>query len=135
MIRKITLQGFNTTRLKFIVLLLVLLSSFLLVSLTLNAQDTKLLWRHGKADGVASEFTNYKTANPEAVSIPSDWATRATWDFMSKGLKGSSNPVMNISYNLSTVPANGIIFSFKLLDADRVVPEMAVFSNSVMAGI
>lgn len=99
------------------------------------AQANQTLWRLGKVDNTAAEFANYQTANPEAVTIPADWATRTSWTFVSKGLKASVNPAMTLTFSLPEIPANGVLFTFKLLHADRIAPEMAVFSNGVMAGL
>lgn len=94
-----------------------------------------VLWQLGSVNDSASEFSNYATANPENVTVPSDWSTRTSWNFMSKGLKGNANPTMAISFNLGSLPANGVELSLKVLDAYKTTPQMAVFSNDVMAGL
>ncbi|HEX2948459.1 MAG TPA: polysaccharide lyase family protein, partial [Armatimonadota bacterium] len=100
-----------------------------------TAVENTVLWQIGKVDDASTEFRNYQQANPEALVVPADWATRTDWQFMSKGLKASINPAMTIAFTLRTVPKYGVLFSFKLLNAQKNGEEMAVFSNGVMAGL
>jgi hypothetical protein len=108
------------------------------------AGDTPL-WRLGVADGNSAEFADYgpapsPAATPTgaaapAVDVPADWKTRTDWKLVPKGLKGDVRPAMDIGYDLPAVPANGVMFSFKLLHAYKGGSEMAVLSNGVMAGM
>lgn len=94
-----------------------------------------LLWRVGLDDQQSTEFIDYKTTPIEALSIPSDWATRTDWSSVSKGINLSKNGSMAISYNLAAIPEHGVQFSFRSLDAYVSVPQLAVFSNGTMAGL
>ncbi len=99
---------------------------------------SKVIWQLGKNDNAASEFSDYTKANPEKVTVPGDWATRSDWSFMSKGLKGDTNPAMEIHYQLNdihTIPKYGVMFTVHILDAYEAEPQMAVFSNGFMAGM
>jgi hypothetical protein len=94
-----------------------------------------VLWQLGTVNNSSSEFADFKTANPETLTVPADWSTRTNWTMMSKGLKRTLNPAMVVQFNLASVPVNGVQLSFKLLDSDKIGPEMAVYANSVMAGL
>ena len=113
----------------------------LLLALTLalaslaGAAPNVTLWQLGTANDASAEFANYQQANPEAVTVPADWATRTDWTLLSKGMRASMNPTMTLSFTLPRVPKNGVLFSFKLLNAQKNGEELAVFSNGVMAGL
>jgi hypothetical protein len=94
-----------------------------------------LLWRVGLDDQQSTEFTDYKSTPLESLSIPSDWAIRTDWSSVSKGLNLNKNGSMVITYNLAAIPDNGVQFSFRSLDAYVSVPQLAVFSNDIMAGL
>lgn len=98
-----------------------------------SAADT-LLWRVGKADLSYGEFSDFAAA-AAPYDIPSDWNTRTDWKAVPKGLKGSINKELALRFNLAQIPANGVKLTFKILDADRSVPQMAVFANDMMAGL
>lgn len=101
-------------------------------------QDT-VLWRLGNLDpgaGSAAEFRDYHQANPEVVAVPTNWRTRTQWNtVLSKGLKASVNPAMKFTYDLASVPANGVELQVKIINAHRAIPQMAVFSNDIMVGM
>lgn len=92
------------------------------------------LWRIGKNDGSSAEFSNYK-AQPAPFSIPSDWKAKTDWTSVSKGLNASVNPTLSVSFTLNEVPCEGAELHFRILDAYRSIPQMAVFSNQIMAGL
>jgi hypothetical protein len=98
-----------------------------------SAADTPL-WRLGAVDGNSAEFADFGTA-AAAVDVPADWKTRTDWKLLPKGLKGDVRPAIDIGYDLPAVPANGVMFSFKLLHAYKGGAEMTVLSNGVMAGM
>ena len=86
------------------------------------------IWQIGTQNQSSSEFSGYTTLDYVDAS-------NITVSAFPKGLKRSIDPDLEIRFDLSSVPANGVMFTFKLLDADRVGPEMAIFSNDVMAGL
>jgi hypothetical protein len=124
---------------RFLVLVLFLVSVPLTtIGFTEDAQAAgavnALLWQLGKADQSAAEFKASGTG-VEAVQVPSDWSVCSDWSFFPQGLKADRNKELSISYTLASVPANGVELSFKILDAYKITPQMAVFSNNIMAGL
>ena len=99
-----------------------------------HAADT-LLWQLGKADDNSNEFGDYRRADPEKVTLPSGSTSIENCNEISKGLKASLNPSMEIGYTLPAVPEHGAMFSFKLLHAPKGGSQMGVFSNGNMAGL
>src|SRR5258708_4818958 len=93
-----------------------------------------LLWRIGVADDSAAEFADFARADPETVSVPAG-ATQVAGAGISKGLRASSNPALEIHFTLDRLPANGALFSFKLLSAEKSGAQMAVFANRSLAGL
>ncbi|MFW6222862.1 MAG: carbohydrate-binding domain-containing protein, partial [Bacteroidota bacterium] len=93
----------------------------------------QVLWQLGTKDNSSGDFGDYGTGT--TFSISEDWETISDWTFFPKGLNRSIEPEVNIVYYLDNVPENGLLFRFKLLHAERSVPEMAVFSNQLMAGL
>ena len=93
-----------------------------------------LLWRIGAADDSSQEFADYQTADPELVSIPAG-TSQLPGTGISKGLRASSNPSLEIRFTLTAVPAHGAQFSFKLLNAEKSGAQLAVFANDAMAGL
>ena len=94
-----------------------------------------VLWQLGQADDSAAEFSDYQPAASEPLTVPADWQTRMTWNLVPKGLRASTNPAWEIRYDLATVPEHGVLFSFKLLNAPKSGPQLAVFSNRLLAGL
>ena len=99
------------------------------LTLTVSFSHAQQLWQIGTADDQSAEFADYQASELETVSIPADAAS------VSKGLRRSVNPMMEITFELDEVPEHGTLLQFKLLDANRVTPEMAVFANDLMAGM
>ena len=95
----------------------------------------KVLWEIGTTDDSSKEFNDYRRANPEAVAVAVDSKTQLDPATVSKGLKASINPSMEISFTLPALPAHGALFSFKLLHAPKGGAQMGVFANGVLAGL
>ncbi len=94
-----------------------------------HAAPDKTLWQIGTADDSSAEFSDYNAAlgsvdaaGPSLKSVP-------------KGLKADVNASISIRYTLASVPRNGVRFRFKLLSAHKNGAQMAVFSNTLMAGL
>lgn len=121
----IPLQQFPVRLLIFIALLSGALAS---------AHADTLLWQLGKADNASAEFSDYRAA-PDSLAVPADWRTRTDWTLVPKGLKGDAGPALSLTYTLPVLPLHGVLLSFKTLDADKVIPQCAVFSNGLMAGL
>ncbi len=96
----------------------------------------KIVWRIGVPDNQSSEFGDFKKG-PEEVRIASLGlgAMMESCPQISKGLKLTSNPSMDIIYPLDNVPKNGVLFSVKIIGAEKSGAQMAVFSNGTMAGL
>ncbi len=99
-----------------------------------NREKNIPLWQAGKADDSSAEFGDYD-AGAKGVVIAANALAGSDWKSVPKGLKASVNPALTIRYSLRAVPANGIELSFKLLHAHKNGPQMAVFSNGLMAGL
>jgi hypothetical protein len=99
------------------------------------ARADDLLWQLGTPDDSPAEFSVYKKLEHDTLVIPSDWKTRTDWKLLPKGMRGNVNPVVNLAFDLRGVPANGVMFSFKLLQAPKSGPQLAVFANGAMAGL
>jgi len=99
------------------------------------ARANDLLWQLGTPDDSPAEFSGYKKLANDTLAIPADWKTRTDWKILPKGLRGNVNPALNLTFDLPVVPANGAMFSFKLLHAPKSGPQMAVFANGAMAGL
>ena len=97
------------------------------------AADTTL-WRIGTPDDASQEFSDFHQADPEVVEIPAGTA-QLPGTGISKGLRASSNPSMDIRFTLPAIPAHGVQFSFKLLKAEKSGAQMAVLANDLMAGL
>jgi hypothetical protein len=88
------------------------------------------VWEIGVKNDSSGEFSNYSTLNGGIVDTGSILPGA-----FPKGLKKDVNPFIEIRYPLTTIPQFGVTLSFKLLDANRIGPELAVFSNGPMAGL
>lgn len=55
-------------------------------------------------------------------------------DRAAPGLDAARNPTLTKTFRLPTVPKYGVLLSFQVSDADRAIPECAVFSNGLLAG-
>ncbi|HOK03774.1 MAG TPA: hypothetical protein PLN24_00795 [Victivallales bacterium] len=93
-----------------------------------------LIWRIGIPDNQSNEFSDYKKGIEE-VKITAENAIIEKKPQISKGLKFSLNPAMNINYILDNVPKYGALFSVKIIGAEKSGAQMAVFSNDIMVGL
>jgi hypothetical protein len=98
-----------------------------------GAGDTIALWSVGNPDDSQAEFDEYAAANPETIHVAPD--ERRARPGMSKGMSAARNPALEISFDLDEVPRHGAEFRFKLLHSHKSGPQMAVFSNGIMAGL
>ena len=102
--------------------------AYLCLIISLTGYANTPIWQIGTQDESSSEFADYTTVTSIAASS-------ITAGVFPKGMQRSIDPDIEITFDLPSVPVNGVMFTFKLLDADRVGPEMAIFSNDVMAGL
>ena len=93
------------------------------------------LWRLGNDNQSAAEFSDYGTSAEVSLQVPADWNSRSDWSSVPRGLKLDQNGTLVINYTLGEVPANGVEFRFRLLDAHRIIPQLNVFSNEVLTGL
>jgi hypothetical protein len=100
-----------------------------------QAQSPQLLWQAGKQDDSSAEFGDYRATPVEQLIADARGQVTETGGPISKGLKADRNPAMEVSYDLPAVPPNGVLFSFKLLNAPKSGAQLAVFSNHLMAGL
>src|SRR4030065_360344 len=98
------------------------LASILLLLSQIAGAQGNTLWRLGLINDSSAEFKDYAQANPELLQIPADWSFRTDWQVLSKGLSAFNNPAMILNYSLDSIPTNGALFSFKILDANILVP-------------
>lgn len=92
------------------------------------------LWQIGTADEKCDEFVDYRAAAGQ-IEIAAGRSEPAVAAAAGKGLHGAEHPQLEIVYHLDALPPHGVLFSFKLLDATKNGPQMAVFSNGLMAGL
>ncbi|HRU02060.1 MAG TPA: hypothetical protein P5239_10200, partial [Victivallales bacterium] len=83
-----------------------------------------LIWRIGIPDNQSNEFSDYKKGIEE-VKITAENAIIEKKPQISKGLKFSLNPAMNINYILDNVPKYGALFSVKIIGAEKSGAQMA----------
>ena len=95
-----------------------------------------LIWQIGIADNLCNEFADFHKG-PERVNIPSVGAMIGAdgCSKISKGVRASENPSLDIEYPLIDLPANGALFCFKLIRAPKSGAQMAAFSNGAFAGL
>lgn len=97
-----------------------------------EADGSGILWRLGRADDSDGEFGDYGAAKP-SVTIAEGAGT--DWKQVPRGLDKSVHPEFAVRYRLETVPLNGVTLRVRILDAYKTIPQMAVFSNRLLAGI
>lgn len=107
--------------------------SICLAGPALAAGADQTIWRLGEVDDSAAEFG--AKAIPAAIDAPQDWSSRSDWSAFPGGLKGDAEPSLDIRYRLPRIPANGVMFAVKLIDAPKSGAQVAVFSNAAMAGL
>jgi hypothetical protein len=95
-----------------------------------------LVWQIGIADNLFTEFADFHKG-PESINIPSVGALMGAdaCSKISRGVCASKNPSFAVEYPLVDLPANGALFSFKLIRAPKSGAQMAVFSNGAFAGL
>ncbi|WP_025694426.1 discoidin domain-containing protein [Paenibacillus durus] len=95
-----------------------------------------IIWQLGSRDASAGEFAPSDTSSARStVSLKSSKPDASVLKKVPSGLDGRSAPELSISYRLSKIPENGVLFQVSILDAYKSVPQMAVFSNSELSGI
>ncbi len=99
-----------------------------------NLQAAGPLWQIGRADDKCDEFVDYRAAAGQIEIAPGQAAPREP-AAAGKGLHGVEHPQLEIAYTLDAPPPHGAMFSFKLLHGTKDGPQMAVFSNGLMAGL
>ena len=92
------------------------------------------LWQIGAVDEKSDEFVEYKAA-AQHIEIAAGQRQTELAAAAGKGLHGAAHPQLEIAYHLDAPPPHGELFSFKLLHATKNGPQMAVFSNGLMAGL
>lgn len=111
------------------------------------------VWKLGQRDDSSAEFKGLVDRDSANISVASaESSAEGALSAMSvaenttapvllgsggipPGLNASINPELSLQYNLDQVPPNGMIFRVRILDAGKVVPQMAVFSNNQLSGI
>lgn len=102
--------------------------------MTESNQIGNQIWTLGKPDDSDLEFGKESTA-PISYTVSSDEQQPEAWDSIPQGLNKSLNSTFSIHYSLAEIPQYGVHFRVKVLDAHKSVPQMAVFSNSMLSGI
>ncbi len=92
------------------------------------------LWRIGLNNGSNAEFTG-PGSMPTTYTIGSGWATQTTWPEWPSTPPANTPWTTTINYTLASVPPNGVMFTFKSVNATMEVPELAVYSNFAPCGI
>lgn len=95
--------------------------------------NQQVLWQLGNEDGSAKEFSD--SASAASVSLTGGPAGTEVSGEIPSGLNAATRPVLEINYNLKQLPANGVLFRVKILDAYKSAPQLAVFSNRQLAGL
>jgi hypothetical protein len=92
------------------------------------------MWMLGKPDDSFLEFSNSDTGS-QNYNISSDSDISTDWKYVPRGLNKSVNPAFSIHYSLESIPEYGVQLQIKVLDAYKSIPQMAVFTNSLLSGI
>ncbi|MDF2925313.1 MAG: hypothetical protein K0R57_4227 [Paenibacillaceae bacterium] len=101
-----------------------------------NQLPPQTLWSMGREDGSSAEFTDYAAGEGRVlISSNAQAAQQIGWKTVPKGLNAALQPSLEINYRLDELPAYGVMLKVKILDAHKSVPQMAVFSNSMLSGI
>jgi len=101
----------------------------------------EILWRIGKVDDSNAEFATADEIAGGSLSreVPTDWLNRERWPDFPAMLNANEDAGgvadLTLTYELSSLPQHGVVFTFKLLDGTKVVPELAVYSNDILAGL
>ncbi len=107
-----------------------------------NACAQTTLWQIGIPDGASAEFTgNY----PGNYTIPDDWQQRlqtavdqspvGTWHDFNKMMVANRRQPLNLRYTLAQLPPHGLELQLGIFDSTKLVPQLSVHSNGIMAGL
>ncbi|ASA25209.1 hypothetical protein B9T62_33440 [Paenibacillus donghaensis] len=91
-----------------------------------------LLWQAGVADNSPAEFSVAQNVYGGNISMP---VLSGDWSLLPTGMKADTNRAINLSFVLEELPADGVQFSFKVLDASTAIPQLAIFTNGAMSGL
>lgn len=96
----------------------------------------KIIWQLGTRNESSGEFAPRDSSSAgSAVSMDTSELDTGDLKKVPSGLNGKSLPELRISYSLTHIPDNGVLFQVSILDAYKSVPQMAAFSNSQLSGI
>ncbi|MEM1211560.1 MAG: polysaccharide lyase family protein [Planctomycetota bacterium] len=101
-----------------------------------TAPTGPVLWQIGIDDASNAEFTG---PQPQRFAIPNDWQARtapgSAWpDFNKKAVANRKRPI-TIDYTLDAVPVHGVELQLAIQGSTKLVPQLAVYSNTTLAGI
>ncbi|MBO9606655.1 MAG: discoidin domain-containing protein [Paenibacillaceae bacterium] len=96
------------------------------------ASGGSVIWTLGREDGSAAEFASYRDG-AERVDLTAGAA--ADGYTVPKGLDRSVYPAITFVYDLDAVPSYGAELKVKIVDANKAIPQMAVFANGLLSGI
>jgi hypothetical protein len=99
--------------------------------------DSSLIWSLGRHDGSSNEFAAISASNSKKViNITSSTVkTAAFLQNIPSGLNVKTLPELKITYQLNKIPPNGVLFRVGILEANKSVPQLSVFSNRQLSGI
>ncbi|MNB67736.1 F5/8 type C domain protein [compost metagenome] len=102
-----------------------------------DVSEANVIWKLGAQNDSAEEFSakTFTTSAKQSVSLNAKTLSASQLKQLPSGLNGKSNPELTITYNLSKIPQNGVLFTVRILDANQSVPQLAVFSNRELSGI
>ncbi|HEX4141133.1 MAG TPA: polysaccharide lyase family protein, partial [Candidatus Methylacidiphilales bacterium] len=110
--------------------------SITMSSVIAQPPSSTTVWRIGLKDGSNAEFTGTPGSSmPSTYTIPSNWATQTMWPQWPPAPPSNTPWTTTINYNLAAVPQNGLMFTFKAVNASMMIPELAVYSNFAPCGI
>ncbi|MDQ0873195.1 hypothetical protein QFZ77_001854 [Paenibacillus sp. V4I3] len=99
------------------------------------AEKNEVIWNLGLDDNSSNEFSSYPKQQTSVVAVPSNWSKQSNWKAIPKGMKRDVNPNIRLEFKLASIPKYGAELSFKIIQADKAVPQMAVWSNNTMVGM
>ncbi len=93
--------------------------------------EEDFLWRMGRDDLSFAEFGNRKV---DRYTIPTQWKQLDNWPDLPSGLTENARS-LDLTYHLSNVPTHGVELSLRVLESRQRVPQLAVYSNGILAGL
>lgn len=102
--------------------------------MTVSNQIGNQIWMLGNQNDSYLEFGKESTGQSSFTVTP-DLKQTDAWDTVPQGLNKSLNPTFTINFPLTEIPEYGVHFRVRILDAHKVIPQMAVFSNKMLSGI